>query len=149
MEIQGLLQNPRFTRVVAVIAALTGIYLILSIFVIGGEGFYNALSTLIPPVAGLATGFLFFTARQNKRDAAAQSFWLGLAVGFTLWGLADGIWAYYTLILKEESPYPSLADLVWLIGYVPLYYALISRLRTLKIVPTRRQTLLSLAINLI
>jgi len=51
--------------------------------------------------------------------------WLGFTLGMLLWFLGQVGWAVYTMILNVEIPYPSIADVFWLIGYVPLFIALL------------------------
>lgn len=41
-----------------------------------------------------------------------------------LWFLGELSWTVYTLLLNVEIPYPSIADIFWLSGYVPLLIAL-------------------------
>lgn len=147
MEIKGLFQNPRFVTALIIISLLTIILVVCNVLVLGGDGFYNLLNTLVSPLIALIACYLFYKAWETKRDAASQSLWAAMAWGFGLWGLADSIWAFYALVLQQETPYPSIADLVWIIGYIPLFYALITRLRTLKVTPTRRQQYLIYGLN--
>jgi hypothetical protein len=48
-----------------------------------------------------------------------------VAVGLGLWLAAESTWGYYELVLEEEIPYPSWADVAWLAGYGPLSLALV------------------------
>ncbi len=139
MEIRGLLQNPRFIKAAIIIGVLVGVFLVFNLFIIGGDAFFDDRNSLISPLAALITSFLFLQASTVKKDAASRRIWLGMAAGFGLYGLADAIWAYYSLVLQQTVPYPSIADGIWAIGYIPLYYALFSRYRPLKIAPEPRQ----------
>ncbi len=47
-----------------------------------------------------------------------------------MWFLGEAIWASYTLILNVEIPYPSVADVFWLGGYVPFFVALYLYVKT-------------------
>jgi hypothetical protein len=47
---------------------------------------------------------------------------LGLTLG--LWFAAEAIWVYYEVGLAIETPFPSIADVLWLGGYVPFFYFL-------------------------
>jgi hypothetical protein len=42
----------------------------------------------------------------------------------TLWFLGELSWAVYTFAFSVEIPYPSIADIFWLAGYIPLFLAL-------------------------
>jgi hypothetical protein len=46
------------------------------------------------------------------------------------WFLGELGWAVYALLLNVEIPYPSIADVAWLIGYIPLFIALHLYIRT-------------------
>lgn len=50
----------------------------------------------------------------------------GLTIGLSLWLAAESIWAYYEIVLGEESPFPSIADAFWLAGYGGLLYYVFS-----------------------
>jgi len=50
--------------------------------------------------------------------------WLSFTLGMLLWFLGETTWAIYVLILNVEIPYPSIADVFWLIGYLPLFIAI-------------------------
>ena len=47
---------------------------------------------------------------------------LGLTLG--LWFAAEAIWVYYEVGLAIETPFPSIADVLWLGGYIPFFYFL-------------------------
>lgn len=147
MEIRGLFQNPRFGRALVITSVFTALFLISNIFVLGGDGFFSVANTLISPTAALVTCFLFCKASANKADSISRTLWFWMAVGFGLWGLADAIWAFYAVILNKTVPSPSVADLIWLFGYIPLYRALYIRLKTLKLTPNLRQRWLILTLN--
>lgn len=147
MEIQGLFEDSRFTKALIVVSALTTILLVLNIFVIGGDRFFNIYNTLVAPAAALVTSFLFFEASRNKQDTASHYLWARMAMGFGLWGLADLTWAFYSIVLKITVPYPSIADLFWVVGYLPLYSALIKWVRSLKVRPNKQQLRLIVSLN--
>ena len=44
-------------------------------------------------------------------------------MGMVFWFLGEVGWAIYTLVLGVEVPYPSIADVAWLIGYIPMIIA--------------------------
>jgi hypothetical protein len=53
---------------------------------------------------------LGFKSREGK-------YYLSLVVGMALWACGYSIWAYYELELGIATPYPSIADFVWLLGF--------------------------------
>ncbi len=46
--------------------------------------------------------------------------WMLLGTGLALWAVAECIWMYFQIGAGREVPYPSVADVIWGIGYVPL-----------------------------
>jgi hypothetical protein len=148
MFIKGLLKNQSFTMPLVITGVFTVLYIMMNVFVTGGEEFYKISNALISSAAALATSILFFYATANKRDSASRSLWSLMAWGFGLWGLADTILAVYTIVLKNDYlPTPSIGDLFWIGAYIPFYIALILRLRTLKVKLERRQLWIILELN--
>ena len=46
--------------------------------------------------------------------------WLTFLTGLFLWFLGEFVWAIYVLGFKIDAPYPSVADVFYLLGYLPL-----------------------------
>jgi len=95
------------------------------------QGYYPdfmlALSNIFAPLmAGAAVATSFFALRRywDTRSSRLSKIWLGFTLGMTLWFLGELGWAIYVLVLGIEIPYPSIADIFWLAGYVPLFIAL-------------------------
>ena len=81
---------------------------------------------LSPSVAGLAallSAVALLKYWGNLQDKFSR-IWLCFTLGMGFWFLGELIWAVYALFLGVEIPYPSIADLLWLVGYVPLIIAL-------------------------
>lgn len=51
--------------------------------------------------------------------------WLYIAVGLVLWLLGEITWGVYGLLFSMSEPYPSVADVFWIAGYLPLVVALL------------------------
>jgi len=85
--------------------------------------FMYFFSNAFPPfISGLAVTVSTFALRKywgNPGDKFSK-IWLGFTLGMLSWFLGEVGWAIYTLLLNIEIPYPSIADVAWLIGYVPL-----------------------------
>jgi len=60
-----------------------------------------------------------------------RAIWGYLALSLLLWTMAESISAYYELVLRVDIPFPSLADALWLLGYIPLFAGLFLRFRSL------------------
>jgi hypothetical protein len=59
----------------------------------------------------------------NKRDKQRTG-WILLTMGIALYFLGEASWSYIELIMGVEVPFPSIADLFWLLGYIPLFVGL-------------------------
>lgn len=86
----------------------------------------------------IAAFVLFLVYRQVK--GKDKYFWLFLSMSSMIYGIAEGIWNYYDLILKVEIPFPGLPDLFYIvsslfdliaIGYILYQRRNLSSLRTL------------------
>jgi hypothetical protein len=99
--------------------------------------FYD-LSIII--LAWLGAALSLMLARRFERGEVLRTIWLMLGVALLLWGLGEAIWAYYELVLQTD-PYPSPADVVWVIGYIPLFAALALRFQSLQATPDRGQVI--------
>ena len=77
--------------------------------------------------------------RRMSRQEVSRKVWGLVTLGVLFWALAELTWAFYELVLKIEIPYPSVADLFWLAGYVPVYAALLIRYRSFKSSASARQ----------
>lgn len=129
MEHSNLLRDTHFRNALIVFSVLCAIVLLNGIFIFGGAEIYQVSTTLLAPIAALAASVLFFRARVVVKDPKFQRLWLLLGIGFGLWGIAEVIWAVYDLAVGE-MPSLTLADLLWVIGYIPLYMAFAIRQRT-------------------
>jgi hypothetical protein len=61
---------------------------------------------------------------------------ISLAGGLILWFVAEVIWAYYQVWLGVDNPFPSIADVLWLIGYGFFIYHLYKLFNSVKKIRT-------------
>ena len=66
---------------------------------------------------------------KNLSDKYSQ-IWLFFTIGLLLWFASKIVWSIYTMPADAPMPYPSLADAIWLAGYVPIFAAMHSYLRS-------------------
>jgi len=102
---------------VAIVYAFQGYYL----------DFMVVLSNVFAPLmAGTAVAASFFALKRywDTLSSRLSRIWLGFTFGMILWFLGELGWAIYVLVLGIEIPYPSIADIFWLSGYIPLSIAL-------------------------
>lgn len=80
-----------------------------------------------PIIAGVAALSSFFALRRywDKIGSRISRIWLCFTLGMLLWFLGELCWAVYAMFLNVEIPFPSIADVFWLSGYLPLFIALL------------------------
>jgi hypothetical protein len=83
------------------------------------------VSDVFPMLLAMAGAvFAYGIYRRQEKTRLGRRIWGGMTSGLILWTIGEGIWSFYELVLQQETPFPSLADVVWTIGYIPLIYAL-------------------------
>lgn len=137
----GLFGNRRFILAVSSMLAFLFIVLAGKLLLAGNEGIYTLLSDLASVLSALVAALLFSGVWiRTKNTDRSRRIWGQIAIGMLLWMIAEGIWAFYEVILNRPVPYPSLADALWLLGYIPIYFALYIRYRSFRSAqPTLRQ----------
>jgi len=68
-----------------------------------------------------------------------EAVWFLFTVGMGLWALAEGSWAFYYFVLKVAVPYPSLADVFYMGGYLPIIAGLLGYVDTFHEALSRRR----------
>jgi len=75
--------------------------------------------------------------------------WLYVAVGLFLWVLGEITWGVYGLLLSVSEPYPSVADVFWIAGYLPLVIALLLYIAPFKGALSLKSVLSAVAVALL
>jgi hypothetical protein len=133
---------------IAVITA-AALILIINIFLIGGDTFVFSFNSAInAPLAIVITIAALSTMKRMGAQQTGRLLWAGILIGWALWALAEVIYGLYS-ILGQEAPYPSIADIFWMVGYLPMGLGLYLRSRTLPIRPTRDQWLTIAAFSIL
>jgi len=65
--------------------------------------------------------------------------WLFFTIGTGLWVVAESTWAFYYFALNIAVPYPSVADVFYTGGYLPIIVGLLGYVDTFKVALTRRR----------
>jgi hypothetical protein len=118
--------------VVAILLYIPGVSSLL------GPFWTLAIYDLMVIAAALLAAFLAALLwRVFERGETLSAIWGCIAVGSILWATAEIIWSYDQLWGGNSLPSPSLADVLWIIGYIPIILALGLRLYTLKIAPNK------------
>lgn len=112
-------------------------------------GFVSSFSNFsLPVVAGAAAVMSIFSLRRYWRTVKERfsMIWLSFTLGLFLWFLGEVGWMVYTLI-GVEIPYPSFADIFWLVGYVPFFVALYLYVKTFASALSKRILVVSMSVT--
>jgi hypothetical protein len=140
MNLPRIISNRQFKWMAIGTAAIALIFMLINLFAVGGDEFINMFNSgLNFPLALINAIAAVSIWRWMRSDNHNRFLWAGIMIGWSLWALAELIWAVY-LVLGQES-YPSLADFFWVIGYVPMIVGLVTRVQTMPCKPTRSQTM--------
>jgi hypothetical protein len=85
--------------------------------------FSNAFPPVVSGTAVVVSG-LSLERYWRKAKGPFSKAWFYFTAGLFLWFMGEAIWAGYTLVLGVEVPYPSVADVFWLAGYIPFFVGL-------------------------
>jgi hypothetical protein len=97
------------------LAAISTAYLAMLAVTPGGAELTVKASDVITTVA--ATAAALTCALTGRRHAGAlRAFWWLLASACTAWAIGEGTWTWYEVVLREQVPYPSWADVGYLAG---------------------------------
>jgi len=127
--------KPADRRSIFLIAAVAffAVALIFYIFQPGGEPALKIYSDLAPiVVSGFAAAMALLLFSETKPQYPVRLVWLLLGLGLLCDFLGETIWAFSELILKIEVPYPSLADIGWVLAYPLFFLGLYRQLRLVR-----------------
>jgi hypothetical protein len=111
----------RFWRAAGAVALATLLFGAWIGLRIGGATVSLWVDDLATPLAAAVACVLCLRAR-SRHEGATHLFWSLLGCATAFWTLAEVIWGYYALILNEEVPVPSWADVGYL-SAIPLAVA--------------------------
>lgn len=79
-------------------------------------------SNVLFPAYGLVATILgFYISKKYGLESYMGAALFSYAVGLLIWTVGEGVWAIHVLVYGIEIPFPSLADVFYLIGYIPLF----------------------------
>jgi hypothetical protein len=103
----------------------------------------KVVSDIFPLVLSAACAAIAYRIfRRQERTRLGSRIWGAMTLGLGLWVCGEVIWSYYELVLQQDTPFPSLADVLWMLGYIPLIYAVASQYLPLRAAMGRRQRVL-------
>lgn len=118
----GLIESADIVRIrILLLLVVTEIILCLLIFMFQADSkLIGDISAIVSSAAGVV--LCWMVVSRQKTDGIFGVAYLLLAIGLTLWCIAEIIWTYYEIGLGKDNPFPSLADIFWIVGYVPILY---------------------------
>ncbi|TFG04915.1 MAG: hypothetical protein EU536_03405 [Promethearchaeota archaeon] len=75
--------------------------------------------------------FLLVSRKFNWLSTKPGQIMFLIAIGLLLWGIAESVWMGYEI--AGEDPFPSIADVFYIAGYVPFALGLFLNIRTIKV----------------
>jgi hypothetical protein len=110
--------------------------------------FSNAFSPVIAGVAVVVSG-ISLQKYWRKREERFSIIWLLFTIGLFFWFVGESVWMGYTLIWNVEVPYPSVADVFWIAGYIPFFFALYFYVKIFGAVLSKKMLAVALALTII
>ena len=98
------------------------------------------------PVSALFVGVAFWSIRHFGIDGSHGIAWLSFAGFAMMWSVAGVIWIVYDLVLGTD-PFPSPADLFYLMGYPFLFLSLVSYLIPFKEAISRSLVIIAVSLS--
>lgn len=103
---------------------------------------------LNPFLAIIVAALAFLLTRKIGAGNPNRPLWSGLTIGWVIWAIAEII-NTIPLFTGKEATYPSAADIFWLVGYLPMFYAFMHRQRVMPVELSRNNKILSWVIALV
>ena len=100
---------------------------------------YAAFALLAAALA-MRAAFTFDRGRPQRRA------WVFIGTGLVCWATAEILWAYCQIFRPVEVPSPSPADILWLVGYIPIVVGMVVYYRPLSMAANRRRKLIALTL---
>src|SRR5512140_2446280 len=139
----------QFRWVTYIVVTIAAIILLVNLLLLGGNSFVFSLNSAInAPMAIVITIAALAAWQKVGTEKNKRLLWAGILIGWALWALAEIIYSLYS-ILGQEAPFPSIADIFWMAGYIPMGLGLYLRSRTMPVKPTRNQTMTIAAFSII
>ena len=126
------------------ITFLIVVYVAISIF--SPLGRY--LNNFIVPLLALGSTLVAFSLTRRVGGGKNLLLWWGFAIGWALWTISEFWWSFVS-ITGQEVPFPSWVDIIWLLGYLPLYLALWLRIRSMPKITNSARRIAVLSLSLV
>ncbi|MBN1310502.1 MAG: hypothetical protein JXB30_03710 [Anaerolineae bacterium] len=135
-----LRKDDRIRKATVIVTAVMVIVILL--YALGkvlGMGIVLVGYTLISVSSSIACAVLCGVLWKHfRKGEVLKRIWGSLWFGLILWAAAEIIYGVYDVFLVDGTPYPSLADMFFVLGFIPIFIALFSRYNSLRVDPPRK-----------
>lgn len=99
-------------------------------------------SNILFPICGLIAAALGFhiSGKYGIKSLMGAAFF-SYAVGLLIWTIGEVVWAVYVLAYGVEIPFPSLADVFYVVGYIPLFMGFAFFMRVFREILSERKVI--------
>jgi PAS domain-containing protein len=98
----------------------------------------HIVSDIFPLLLSVAGAFLAYRIlRRERKDRGSAWIWGWMTLGLACWAAGEITWTVLSDIHQAEIPYPSAADVFWVVGYIPVILSLGYQLYLLRAPLTR------------
>jgi hypothetical protein len=132
------------------ILTMAFIYLILDVILFKkNPNIIININIILNPLLAITVAVVaFLLARKMGTGNPNRPLWSGLAIGWVLWAIAEILYTI-PLFTGKETTYPSAADIFWVLGYFPMFYAFLQRQRVIPVALSLNNKIISLVIALL
>lgn len=123
------------------IAAMAGVSLVFA-FQFAYPDYIGPLSNILPTACVLSAFLCSLSCLRRYGFGRRLDFgaiWFLITLGMGMWVVAEATWAIYYFVARVELPYPSLADVFYAGGYLPIVAGLLGYLQTFHVALSRRR----------
>ncbi len=125
MKRSSIFTREIFNKVAWISFGIAAVYIVIQLFVIGGDTFVITLSDTLPiPLAILNAVLVFIMWQKFAPLNKGRKLWGWFVIGWSLWALGEILYLVVGF-LTNEVPYPSIADIAYIIGTFVLIGGLI------------------------
>lgn len=139
---------PAYALTLAASAILGLVFGLQSLYPSAIAGISDFFTPVLAGAATLSAVYALGNYRATTKNRLSLA-WLGYAVGIALWFLGEVTWDVYIYVLGVPIPYPSVADVFYLAGYVPLILGVFSYIMIFREQVTRRRLAWAAALVLV
>jgi diguanylate cyclase (GGDEF)-like protein len=106
---------------IIIVCLLVSAHVLISVFAPHGFALTAFGDILQSALLGAATVAFFWNAK--NASAKARFFWALMGFGLAMWLISQGMWTYFEIYLRQETPNPFVGDVILFLHIVPMMAA--------------------------